>query len=126
MNPIQTITAIGCSVKVASDYHKKKNVLRIALSSGAEYLMQSESFDEMSLWLQHIRGSAVDPNAPVEDELKISIAASSPTRPVSMNLSADASQAQGATPHKKEKKRGPSLFGKKKKSKGDLQTKQES
>jgi len=126
LKPIQVITAVGSQVTVASDYHKKKNVLRIALASGAEYLVQSDTADEMTLWIQNVRGSAVDPNAPVEEEIKNSLAASSPIRPLSVNFPVEGSPAQDATPSKKEKKRGPSLFGKKKKSKGETPTKQES
>jgi len=62
--PIQTMSVVGSKVAVASDYHKKKNVLRLALTNGSEYLMQAGSADEMSLWIQNIRGSAVDPNNP--------------------------------------------------------------
>ena len=58
------MSVVGSKVAVASDYHKKKNVLRLALTNGSEYLMQAGSADEMSLWIQNIRGSAVDPNNP--------------------------------------------------------------
>lgn len=119
LNPIQTITAIGSQVSVASDYHKKKNVLRLALASGAEYLMQSDSPDEMSLWIQHIRGSAVDSNAKEKNTTNI-VDTSSPSRPTSAVIN-DESPSQETT-HKKEKKRS-SLFGKKKKSmKGETPT----
>ena len=60
---------LGSQVGVASDYHKKKNVFRLNLASGSEYLMHAKSADEMSLWIQHIRGSCVDPNAS-DEELK--------------------------------------------------------
>ena len=113
MKPIQVISALGSQVTVASDYTKKKNVLRIALNSGAEYLMQSESPDEMSLWIQKIRTSVADANPAQENAMAVS-----PQRTNSMNISTNESPSQ-ETPPKKEKKR-TSLFSKKRKSRGDL------
>ena len=40
--------------EVASDYTKKKHVLRLKLHDGAEFLLEAQSQDEMVEWLQKI------------------------------------------------------------------------
>ncbi|XP_021945798.1 spectrin beta chain isoform X7 [Folsomia candida] len=43
------------NVEVASDYTKKKNVFRLKLSSGGEYLFQARDDEEMNLWVRGIQ-----------------------------------------------------------------------
>ncbi|ULT90413.1 hypothetical protein L3Y34_008629 [Caenorhabditis briggsae] len=45
----------GCSVNVASDYQKKKNVLSLRLPVGAEYLLQCGSEEDMQRWLTELQ-----------------------------------------------------------------------
>ncbi|EGT59246.1 hypothetical protein CAEBREN_20251 [Caenorhabditis brenneri] len=45
----------GCSVNVASDYQKKKNVLSLRLPVGAEYLLQCGSDEDMQRWLTELQ-----------------------------------------------------------------------
>jgi len=111
LKPIQTVTVLSSKVEVASDYHKKKNVLRLSLSSGAEYLMQCESADEMSQWIQHIRGNSSKHD---EEELKNRILAINTTPVTSQQNTND--QLAGQDSGKKDKKSRSSLFSKKKKS----------
>eukprot|EP00795_Rhopilema_esculentum_P013447 gene13447-4319_t len=59
IEPVQVFDTIDSRCEVASDYHKKKNVFRIKFASGQEYLLQAKAADELSLWIQHIRGSAI-------------------------------------------------------------------
>ena len=123
MEPIQTLSLIGSHVSVASDYHKKKNVIRLALSSGSEYLIQAKSANDMSLWIQNIRGCTVDPNNAEETLIK-TLSFSSPSRPVSSVINNEGSPVITAPDHgskgsKDRSKKTKSLFGKKRKSKGD-------
>ena len=123
MEPIQTLSLIGSHVSVASDYHKKKNVIRLALSSGSEYLIQAKSANDMSLWIQNIRGCTVDPNNAEETLIK-TLSFSSPSRPVSSVINNEGSPVIMAADHgskgsKDRNKKTKSLFGKKRKSKGD-------
>ena len=114
---------IGSQVSVASDYHKKKNVIRLALSSGSEYLIQAKSANDMSLWIQNIRGCTVDPNNAEETLIK-TLSFSSPSRPVSSIINNEGSPVITPPDHrtkgsKDRTKKTKSLFGKKRKSKGD-------
>ena len=114
---------IGSQVSVASDYHKKKNVIRLALSSGSEYLIQAKSANDMSLWIQNIRGCTVDPNNAEETLIK-TLSFSSPSRPVSSIINNEGSPVitppdHGTKGSKDRNKKSKSLFGKKRKSKGD-------
>eukprot|EP00794_Sanderia_malayensis_P017794 gene17794-19571_t len=65
--PVQVFDTIDSRCEVASDYHKKKNVLRIRLLNGGEYLLQAKALDELSLWIQYIRGSAIQSGHLPED-----------------------------------------------------------
>jgi len=59
VDPVQVFDIIDSRCEVASDYHKKKNVFRLKLASGKEYLLHAKAPDELSLWIQHIRGSSI-------------------------------------------------------------------
>lgn len=82
--------------------------------------MQSESADEMSLWIQHIRGNSVDNTN--EEELKNRLSATiTNVPPPSLSGSNIEPHPVSPTPQqdqssKKDKKRSSSLFSKKKKS----------
>ena len=41
--------------EIATDYHKKKNVLRVRLADGAEYLLTAHSSAEMNTWISKIQ-----------------------------------------------------------------------
>jgi len=115
VDPLQTVNLISSQVGVASDYHKKKNVLRLSLDNGSEYLLQpkSGSANDMSLWIQNLRASAVDPNN-AEETLKKTLSFSSPPRPSSSASHVENSPVVNES--KQDRKRTKSLFGKKKKS----------
>jgi hypothetical protein len=51
----QPISLPGCSVHVASEYTKKRNVLSLRLTQGAEYLLQASSEDDMNRWLHYLQ-----------------------------------------------------------------------
>jgi len=124
-NTAQVIVTTGCVASVASDYTKKKNVLRLVLASGAEYLLQAESVNEMTTWIQAIgtvtSKDAEDGESAEEIQKRLSTLGS-PSRPVSTidntNSAAPAPAEQQQEGSKKEKKR-KSLFGNKKKSQKD-------
>merc|ERR1719188_1696179 len=52
------IEIFGASAAVASDYTKKKNVFRLRLSSGGEYLFETRDDQEMSEWVEAINESS--------------------------------------------------------------------
>ena len=43
------------SCEIATDYTKKKNVLRLTLSDGADFLLMANSQNEMVEWLNKIK-----------------------------------------------------------------------
>lgn len=45
----------GATCNVASDYTKKRNVLRLCLCDGAEYLFMAQSDTEMMSWITKIQ-----------------------------------------------------------------------
>ena len=45
----------NASCEIATDYTKKKNVLRLRLADGAEYLLTAHSHAEMNSWLAKIQ-----------------------------------------------------------------------
>ncbi|VDO32364.1 unnamed protein product [Haemonchus placei] len=45
----------GCSVNVAQDYQKKKNVLSLRMPVGAEYLLQCASEEDCQRWLTELQ-----------------------------------------------------------------------
>ncbi|VDK74725.1 unnamed protein product [Litomosoides sigmodontis] len=45
----------GCSISVAAEYTKKKNVLSLKSPSGAEYLLQTANDEDMERWLQRLQ-----------------------------------------------------------------------
>lgn len=47
----------GGTAQVATDYTKKKHVLRLKLANGADYLFQAKDDDEMNLWLQKLQSA---------------------------------------------------------------------
>ena len=117
----QTIALTGSVATIASDYTKKKNVFRLTLPNGAEYLLQADSVNEMTSWIQDI-GSVKTENKDeaesAEEIQKRMTTIGSPTRPSSAAIEL---AEEGS---KKEKKR-KSLFGSKKgrkdKSSSELQ-----
>jgi spectrin beta len=46
----------GATVEIATDYTKKKHVMRIKLSNSSEYLMQAKDDEEMKAWVDALRG----------------------------------------------------------------------
>ena len=63
-----------CNIEVATDYVKRSNVFRLKLVSGAEYLFQAGSSDEMNMWVQkfrEIQQSAPVVASPSESELSM-------------------------------------------------------
>jgi len=105
----QSIPLTGSVATIASDYHKKKNVLRLALPSGAEYLLQAESVNEMTSWIQAIGTVKTEHDnneESVEEIQKRLTTIGSPTRPTS-------SYDPNVTEEGAKKKR-KSLFGNKK------------
>ena len=106
-NPLSEFNLNESQVEVASDYHKKKYTFRIKLCNGCEYLINTKSADEMSLWIQNIRGSAVDSNVTDEEFRKRLATINSPPHPSSV------SNPQEEVQNKKEKekkKSSSSLF----------------
>ncbi|XP_065656363.1 spectrin beta chain, non-erythrocytic 1 isoform X4 [Hydra vulgaris] len=92
-------------VEVASDYHKKKYTFRIKLSNGFEYLINAKSVDEMSLWIQNIRGNTIDTSITNEDPRKRLTMINSP------QISSIPNQQDEVQKKEKEKKRSStSLF----------------
>ncbi|XP_042895897.1 spectrin beta chain [Parasteatoda tepidariorum] len=53
----QPIDLRGGTAEVPSDYTKRKHVLRLKLSNGAEYLFQAKDDDEMNTWLQRLQAA---------------------------------------------------------------------
>nr|XP_026689485.1 spectrin beta chain, non-erythrocytic 1 isoform X2 [Ciona intestinalis] len=51
----QALSLENATVEIASDYKKRKNVLRLKLSSGMEYLLQAKDEEEVQLWLNRIQ-----------------------------------------------------------------------
>uniref|UniRef100_F1KPP4 Spectrin beta chain n=1 Tax=Ascaris suum TaxID=6253 RepID=F1KPP4_ASCSU len=49
------ISLEGCSVNIAADYTKKKNVISLRLPSGAEYLIQTANEEDMERWLRRLQ-----------------------------------------------------------------------
>ncbi|VDN06971.1 unnamed protein product [Thelazia callipaeda] len=45
----------GCSVNVAAEYTKKKNVISLRSPGGAEYLLQTASDEDMERWLRRLQ-----------------------------------------------------------------------
>ena len=45
----------NATCEIATDYTKKKNVLRLRLADGAEYLLMAHSHSEMNSWLAKIQ-----------------------------------------------------------------------
>ena len=121
---MQSIALTGSVATIASDYTKKKNVFRLVLPNGAEYLLQAESVNEMTLWIQDIGSVKTDNTDEAENAEEIQkrmTTIGSPSRPVSTAIETNTATDEGA---KKEKKR-KSLFGNKKgrkdKSSSELQ-----
>ncbi|XP_055912166.1 spectrin beta chain isoform X2 [Eupeodes corollae] len=48
----------GASIDIASDYLKKKHVLRIKLSNGGEFLLQAHDDSEMSQWVNALKAQS--------------------------------------------------------------------
>ncbi|XP_037941543.1 spectrin beta chain isoform X2 [Teleopsis dalmanni] len=48
----------GAQVEIANDYTKKKHVLRIKLSNGAEFLLQAHDDNEMVLWVNSVKAQS--------------------------------------------------------------------
>ncbi|EDW36624.1 GL15987 [Drosophila persimilis] len=48
----------GAAVEIASDYTKKKHVLRVKLASGAEFLLQAHDDSEMSQWVTSLKAQS--------------------------------------------------------------------
>lgn len=116
----QIISTTGSGASVASDYSKKKNVLRLVLASGAEYLLQADSVNDMTTWIQSI-GSVTttkdDEDGRSKEEIRKRLSTmGSPSRPLSVVEQSNVSAPEEGS--KKEKKR-KSLFGNKKKSQKD-------
>uniref|UniRef100_A0A0M3K8W6 Spectrin beta chain (inferred by orthology to a D. melanogaster protein) n=1 Tax=Anisakis simplex TaxID=6269 RepID=A0A0M3K8W6_ANISI len=51
----EPISLEGCSVNIAADYTKKKNVLSLRLPPGAEYLLQAANEEDMERWLRRLQ-----------------------------------------------------------------------
>ena len=49
------LTLHQANCEIATDYTKKKNVLRLRLADGAEYLLMANSQNEMVDWLTKIQ-----------------------------------------------------------------------
>uniref|UniRef100_A0A158R574 Spectrin beta chain n=1 Tax=Syphacia muris TaxID=451379 RepID=A0A158R574_9BILA len=47
----------GCSVSIANDYSKKKNVLSLRYPIGAEYLLQAATETDMERWLSRLQAA---------------------------------------------------------------------
>ncbi|OZC09778.1 hypothetical protein X798_03181 [Onchocerca flexuosa] len=45
----------GCSISIAAEYTKKKNVLSLKFMNGAEYLLQTASDEDMGRWLRRLQ-----------------------------------------------------------------------
>ena len=91
----------------------------MSLSNGAEYLLQTDSPDDMSLWLQHIRACAVN-EADNEEELKNRLSTLIPTTPTKQSSDEGTSPSPHASDKKKDSKKSKSsLFSKKKRGKSE-------
>ena len=55
----ESLNLEGATVAVASDYKKKRNVFRLRLSGGGEYLFEGNNSDEMNRWIEQLQ-SAID------------------------------------------------------------------
>ncbi|KAL7639380.1 UNVERIFIED_CONTAM: hypothetical protein RMT77_009881 [Armadillidium vulgare] len=52
------IDVTGGQASVAEDYTKKKHVLRLKLTSGAEYLFQARDEEELTIWVSSLQAAA--------------------------------------------------------------------
>ena len=50
----------GVVIEVATNYTKKKHVLRLKLPNGAEYLFQAKEDEEMNVWINKIQSAISD------------------------------------------------------------------
>ncbi|KAH8380943.1 spectrin beta chain isoform X1 [Drosophila serrata] len=48
----------GAAIDVATDYTKKKHVLRVKLANGAEFLLQAHDDNEMSQWVSSLKAQS--------------------------------------------------------------------
>uniref|UniRef100_H2ZPE1 Spectrin beta chain n=1 Tax=Ciona savignyi TaxID=51511 RepID=H2ZPE1_CIOSA len=51
----QSISLENATIEIASDYKKRKNVLRLRLSAGMEYLFQAKDEEELNVWLNRLQ-----------------------------------------------------------------------
>jgi spectrin beta len=52
---METLSLVGASVDVATDYTKKEHVFRIKLSNGGQYLFRAKDNPEMNAWIGRTR-----------------------------------------------------------------------
>ncbi|XP_078674533.1 spectrin beta chain, non-erythrocytic 1-like isoform X32 [Branchiostoma floridae x Branchiostoma belcheri] len=54
----EPVTVVGGTCEAATNYTKKKNVFRLKLANGGEYLFQAKDEDEMNFWIHKISSIA--------------------------------------------------------------------
>ncbi|CAH1264127.1 SPTBN1 [Branchiostoma lanceolatum] len=54
----EPVTVVGGTCEAATNYTKKKNVFRLKLANGGEYLFQAKDEDEMNFWIHKIASIA--------------------------------------------------------------------
>ncbi|XP_028393281.1 spectrin beta chain, non-erythrocytic 1-like isoform X3 [Dendronephthya gigantea] len=60
----------GSRTEVADDYHKRKNVFRLKMENGNEYLFQAKDANDMAQWIQYLRegSSGEGPEMPKKEK----------------------------------------------------------
>lgn len=54
----QSLCIKSCSVEIASDYMKKRNVFQVTTASGSKFLFQAEDTESMSSWVKAIQSNS--------------------------------------------------------------------
>jgi len=55
--PLESLSLVGASVEVATDYKKKEHVFRLKLNNGGQYLFHAKSEDEMHSWINRTQAA---------------------------------------------------------------------
>ncbi|CAI2187398.1 401_t:CDS:2 [Funneliformis geosporum] len=57
VNPVHEFNMLNAQIGLASDYLKKRNVIRIRVSTGKQFLFQTQSRDECVAWIEVLQSS---------------------------------------------------------------------
>ncbi|CAG8608770.1 5100_t:CDS:2 [Funneliformis caledonium] len=57
INPVREFSMLNAQIGLASDYLKKRNVIRIRVSTGHQFIFQTQSRDECVSWIEVLQSS---------------------------------------------------------------------